>query len=320
MLLRQLYLSHMEARRFADALSVAEQMVEGAVMADVAHQDAARACLGLTDPARAIVHLRIASRVSPPTRRAFHLWTLGSVLYFAGRHREAIGALGRAARWGTTDKPLYRGQLALARISAGEPSGNLRIVRERLDIRIGPLVTPLSRRRVHKLARETVTLDLLSRGRLTLGVGLGSDHNDELAPFGEVTEPRERARLLDEGLERLAGYWSGEFEPRPVQEPRIPVWVASRWPNRRPLRRAARWDGLFPIELPGPEGLAELAAELAELRAEAGATSQFDLVVDRPPGDEQGPWADAGATWVLADFGRQPRAAEVREVIAAGPG
>jgi tetratricopeptide (TPR) repeat protein len=133
MLLRQLYLSHMEARRFADALSVAEQMVDSAVMADVAHQDAARACLGLCDAERAAVHLRFASRVSPPTRRAFHLWTLGSVLYFAGRHREAIGALSRAARWGTTDKPLYRGQLALARLSAGEPAGNLRIVRQQLE-------------------------------------------------------------------------------------------------------------------------------------------------------------------------------------------
>jgi alkanesulfonate monooxygenase SsuD/methylene tetrahydromethanopterin reductase-like flavin-dependent oxidoreductase (luciferase family) len=73
-------------------------------------------------------------------------------------------------------------------------------------IRLGPLVTPLSRRRVHKLARETVTLVLLSRGRLTLGVGLGSDRNDELEPFGEVVDPRERARLLDEGLDRLSAY------------------------------------------------------------------------------------------------------------------
>jgi alkanesulfonate monooxygenase SsuD/methylene tetrahydromethanopterin reductase-like flavin-dependent oxidoreductase (luciferase family) len=186
-------------------------------------------------------------------------------------------------------------------------------------IRIGPLVTPLSRRRVHKLARETVTLDLLSRGRLTLGVGLGSDHNDEFEPFGEVTEPRERARLLDQGLERLAGYWAGEFEPLPVQSPRIPVWVASRWPNRRPLRRAARWDGLFPIELPGPEALAELTGEVNALRAEAGATGPFDLVVDPPADTDVGAWADAGATWVLTEFGRVPREAEVRETIEAGP-
>lgn len=120
MLLRQLYLSHMEGKRFADALAIAEQMLEGAVMPDVARQDAARACLGLGDREGALLHLRIASRVSPPGRRAFHLWTLGSLLFLAGRHREASGALLRAARWGTTDKPLYRAQLALARCASGE--------------------------------------------------------------------------------------------------------------------------------------------------------------------------------------------------------
>jgi tetratricopeptide (TPR) repeat protein len=133
MLLRQLYLSHMEARRFAEALATAEQMLQSAVMPDVARQDAARACLGLDDREAALVHLRIASRVSPPARRAFHLWTLGSVLFLAGQHREAAGALARAARWGTTDKPLYRAQLALARRAAGEPVPSLGTVREGLE-------------------------------------------------------------------------------------------------------------------------------------------------------------------------------------------
>jgi alkanesulfonate monooxygenase SsuD/methylene tetrahydromethanopterin reductase-like flavin-dependent oxidoreductase (luciferase family) len=184
-------------------------------------------------------------------------------------------------------------------------------------LRIGPMITPLSRRRVHKLARETVTLDHLSGGRLTLGVGLGSDRNDELEPFGEVVDARERARLLDDGLEKLTAYWDGEFEPAPVQRPRIPVWVASRWPNRRPLRRAARWDGLFPIELPGPDALEELAGEIRELRGEA--SGPFDLIVDLPPGADTAPWEAAGATWVLTGFDLQPREAEVREAIAAGP-
>ena len=122
-------------------------------------------------------------------------------------------------------------------------------------LRIGPLVTPLARRRVQKLARETVTLDHLSGGRLTLGVGLGGDRNGEFEPFGDPGDPRERAQLLDQGLERLGEYWAGEFQPTPVQQPRIPVWVAGRWPNRRPLRRAARWDGFFPIDLTSPEDL-----------------------------------------------------------------
>lgn len=185
-------------------------------------------------------------------------------------------------------------------------------------VRLGPMVTPLSRRRVQKLARETITLDHLSRGRLTLGVGLGSDNSGELEPYGEVTDPRERARLLDEGLARLVSFWSGEFEPRPVQEPRIPVWVAARWPNRRPVRRALAWDGLFPIELPGPDALAELAGEIERDRpAENGP---FDLVIEIDPGEDPAPWADAGATWVLTGFGRQPRLDAVREAIAAGPG
>jgi tetratricopeptide (TPR) repeat protein len=133
MLLRQLYLSHMEGRRFAEALSAAEQMLENAVMPDVARQDAARACLGLGDREGALSHLRIASRVSPPTRRAFHLWTLGSVLFLAGQYGEAVGSLSRAARWGTTDKPLYRAQLALARRAAGEAVVGLSTIRERLE-------------------------------------------------------------------------------------------------------------------------------------------------------------------------------------------
>jgi alkanesulfonate monooxygenase SsuD/methylene tetrahydromethanopterin reductase-like flavin-dependent oxidoreductase (luciferase family) len=185
-------------------------------------------------------------------------------------------------------------------------------------IRLGPLVTPPSRRRAHKLARETVSLDHLSDGRLVLGLGLGSDRHGELAPFGDVAEPRERARLLDAGLERLVAFWAGEFEPPPVQRPRIPVWLAARWPNRRPVRRAARWDGLFPIDLPAPDALAELVGEVNAQRG-AGA-GPFDVVVTNPPGADADPWAAAGATWCLTGFGPQPAEREVREVIDAGPG
>jgi alkanesulfonate monooxygenase SsuD/methylene tetrahydromethanopterin reductase-like flavin-dependent oxidoreductase (luciferase family) len=184
-------------------------------------------------------------------------------------------------------------------------------------LRLGTMVTPLSRRRVQKLARETVTLDHLSGGRLTLGVGLGSDRNGELEPFGEVVDPRERAELLDRGLERLNAFWAGEFAPRPVQRPRIPVWVAARWPNRRPVRRAARWDGLFPIDLPDPSALSQLAEEVRDLRDQGGGA--FDLVVETAPGAPVDPWEAAGATWVLTGFESQPRLDEVRASIEAGP-
>jgi alkanesulfonate monooxygenase SsuD/methylene tetrahydromethanopterin reductase-like flavin-dependent oxidoreductase (luciferase family) len=182
-------------------------------------------------------------------------------------------------------------------------------------VRIGAMVTPLSRRRVHKLARETVTLDLLSSGRLVFGAGLGSTSNNELEPFGEVTDTRERARLLDEGLDALARYWAGEFEPVPVQRPRPPVWVAGVWPNRRPLRRALHWDGYFPIDMPGPEALAEVAEQTRQARP-GGA---FDLITELPPDTDLGPWERAGLTWAVTLFDLQPTEAEVRAVIDAGP-
>jgi alkanesulfonate monooxygenase SsuD/methylene tetrahydromethanopterin reductase-like flavin-dependent oxidoreductase (luciferase family) len=185
-------------------------------------------------------------------------------------------------------------------------------------LRIGPLVTPLARRRVQKLARETVTLDHLSGGRLTLGVGLGGDRNGEFELFGDPTDPAERAQLLDQGLEQLNGYWTGEFKPLPIQQPRIPIWVAGRWPNRRPLRRAAHWDGFFPIDLTGPDDLATFAAEVGELRA--GQKEPFDLVAEIEPGGDAEPWVTAGATWVLTTFDHQPELNRVREAIEAGPG
>jgi alkanesulfonate monooxygenase SsuD/methylene tetrahydromethanopterin reductase-like flavin-dependent oxidoreductase (luciferase family) len=175
-------------------------------------------------------------------------------------------------------------------------------------VRLGPLVTPLARRRVHKLARETVTLDHLSQGRLVLGVGLGGDRHGEFEPFGDPDDPVERGRLLDDGLEKLAAYWDGGLLPPPVQRPRIPVWVAGRYPNRRPVRRAARWDGLFPIDLPGPEALAELVAEVP-------AGDGYDVIASIPLGADLGPWEAAGATWCLTEFGPSPTAAEVREAI-----
>jgi alkanesulfonate monooxygenase SsuD/methylene tetrahydromethanopterin reductase-like flavin-dependent oxidoreductase (luciferase family) len=186
-------------------------------------------------------------------------------------------------------------------------------------VTIGALVTPPPRRRPHKLARETVTLDRLSGGRLVFGVGIGSEVTGEFDParFGEEGDARARAVLTDDGLERLSAYWAGEFEPRPVNG-RIPVWVAARWPHRRPLARAARWDGLFPIDLPGPEALADLAAEVSERRGPDAAPG-YDLVVDNPAGTDPAPWIEAGATWCLTGFGIQPTEAEVREAIDSGP-
>ncbi len=128
-------------------------------------------------------------------------------------------------------------------------------------IRLGPLVTPLPRRRPWMVARETVSLDHLSAGRLIFGVGSGGGYFDFEA-LGEPSDAKTLAGLLDEGLEVLTGLWRGEpyhhegsayhikeaqFLPRPVQSPRIPIWVAAMWPAKAPLRRAAHWDGVIPI-------------------------------------------------------------------------
>src|SRR5215218_9506128 len=127
------------------------------------------------------------------------------------------------------------------------------------EVMLGPMVTPLARRRPAKVARETATLDRLSGGRLILGVGLGGDQfAGEFSKTGEQVDDRARGQMLDEALAILVAAWSGEpvnhrgkhylindvqFLPRPVQRPRIPVWAAAFPHNLKPLRRAARYDG-----------------------------------------------------------------------------
>lgn len=121
MLLRQLYLSLFEDRRFQQAHDIAMQALELDVLSDVLNQDAARAALASGDLDTALAHLRAAARRGPASRRPFHLWTLGSALFLAKRYDEAAAALSRAVRWGTKDKPLYRAHLALTQMAAGKP-------------------------------------------------------------------------------------------------------------------------------------------------------------------------------------------------------
>jgi alkanesulfonate monooxygenase SsuD/methylene tetrahydromethanopterin reductase-like flavin-dependent oxidoreductase (luciferase family) len=210
------------------------------------------------------------------------------------------------------------------------------------DIRFGPMVTPLSRRRPWTLARQITTLDRLSGGRLVLGVGLGDDGWKEFSSFGEVTDPRERGELLDDSLEAVRLLHTGEstdfegkrlavhaspFLPRPVQDP-VPVWVACRWPNRAPLARAARMQGCFPI-FPGSPDVPH-AGDLTELRdvlATRGAPDGYDLVIRCVlRGLDPVGWAaavaaleDCGVTWVLEGFNPGVPAAEVEAVVARGP-
>jgi alkanesulfonate monooxygenase SsuD/methylene tetrahydromethanopterin reductase-like flavin-dependent oxidoreductase (luciferase family) len=205
-------------------------------------------------------------------------------------------------------------------------------------IRFGPLVTPLARRRPVKVARETAALDVLSGGRLTLGVGLASDHfARELSSTGEELDDRRRALMLDEALEILKAAWTGEpvhhrgehytvdgmrFLPRPVQRPRVPVWVAGSSGKPRPMRRAARYDGFFPINLDSANQLAEIVARVATLREEAGRAPDepYEVVVELEPGTDLAPYREAGATWWLAAPDWEGISVDgVRGVIQEGP-
>jgi alkanesulfonate monooxygenase SsuD/methylene tetrahydromethanopterin reductase-like flavin-dependent oxidoreductase (luciferase family) len=174
-------------------------------------------------------------------------------------------------------------------------------------LRLGPMVTPIARRRILKLARETVTLDRLSSGRLVLGVGLGSDRTGEFDLPGEEQDPRRRAAALDDGLSSLREHWAGT---------EIPVWVGSKGLAAAPLRRAARWQGWFPVNVDSPDQFAEGVAAVAAQRTSDG---EFDYVIAPDPGHDPDAWAAAGATWLLAEFGSHPDPGEVAAVIKAGP-
>jgi alkanesulfonate monooxygenase SsuD/methylene tetrahydromethanopterin reductase-like flavin-dependent oxidoreductase (luciferase family) len=190
-------------------------------------------------------------------------------------------------------------------------------------LRVGPLVTPIPRRRPWNVARQAVTLDRLSNGRAVLGVGIGTSGTREFSGFGEEQELRRRASMLDEGLDVIAALWRGQpvnhegthyrvegvsFLPTPVQDP-LPVWVAAVWPHRRPLRRAARWQGVFPLAVPEPAALAEITAIIGDGK---------DIVIedDRYPPQA---WADNGATWWLQGVPADTPIADVRARVLAGP-
>jgi alkanesulfonate monooxygenase SsuD/methylene tetrahydromethanopterin reductase-like flavin-dependent oxidoreductase (luciferase family) len=201
------------------------------------------------------------------------------------------------------------------------------------NLRVGPMVTPLARRRPAEVAKETATLDRLSGGRLTLGVGLGSDRfGNELSKTGEPLDDRRRGRMLDESLEILTAAWSGEpvrhhgehytidtveFLPRPIQRPGVPVWVAGFPGNLKPVHRAARHDGFFPVNLEHPDQLAEIATTIADLRDHA--TAPYDIAVALPPGTDPAPYAEAGATWWLTDLPPGVALDHVRGVLRDGP-
>jgi alkanesulfonate monooxygenase SsuD/methylene tetrahydromethanopterin reductase-like flavin-dependent oxidoreductase (luciferase family) len=209
-------------------------------------------------------------------------------------------------------------------------------------IRIGAFMTPMARRRPWQVARQTATLDHLSNGRLVFGAALGYQALDFVS-FGEDYAPKIRAEKLDEGLEVLTGLWGGEafsfhgkhyqvdnvkFAPKPVQSPRIPIWLAGGWPRRKPLQRAARWDGIYLMTVNQTTNEFLTPREITEIvdyfQAHRKSTEPFDIALNvEIPSDPNKavdvvrPYIEAGATWCVE---LSPNTVEqYRERIRHGP-
>jgi alkanesulfonate monooxygenase SsuD/methylene tetrahydromethanopterin reductase-like flavin-dependent oxidoreductase (luciferase family) len=211
-------------------------------------------------------------------------------------------------------------------------------------IKLGTMVTPVPRRRPWTLARQLTTLDRLSGGRAVAGVGLGGDWFGDYSKFGEPTDRKAHGEMLDEGLQIMAGLWSGEpfsFEgkhfqikdvqylPKPVQEPRIPVWVAGNWPNKKPFRRAAQWDGMYPL-IAGAERdvtVEEAREMLAYIKDFRESNAPFDFVVSGSllskeqdkERDRMAAMVEVGATWWLSGAWPPMELDAVRAALEQGP-
>lgn len=207
-------------------------------------------------------------------------------------------------------------------------------------IRLGTTITPLARRRPQKVARETVTVDHLSGGRMVLGVGLG-EPPDEYVAYGAAADRPTLAAKLDEGLDVLAALWSGkvvdhhgehytvegaQYVPVPVQTPRIPVWASCVLPHQRPLTRAARWDGVILAVIEGgaiePTPLDGIRTSVEQIAASRPSMEGFDVAVTHPglpDADTVAAYAEAGATWVLVT-GWLEELGGLRDLARRGPG
>jgi alkanesulfonate monooxygenase SsuD/methylene tetrahydromethanopterin reductase-like flavin-dependent oxidoreductase (luciferase family) len=215
-------------------------------------------------------------------------------------------------------------------------------------IRLGTMVTPLPRRRPWQVVRQVVTLDHLSGGRMTLGVGIGYPPHEEFGAFGEPEDAGVRAAILDEALEIVSGLQTGEafgfrgahfqleeisFAPRPVQRPRVPIWVGGSWPNRTPFRRAARFDGVIPIMARDEEGreplptVQDMRAALAYTLEHRTNDGPFDAVFTGAIPDDPSKGVEIadelatfGVTWWQTSIGWPEETLErFRERIRRGP-
>jgi alkanesulfonate monooxygenase SsuD/methylene tetrahydromethanopterin reductase-like flavin-dependent oxidoreductase (luciferase family) len=211
-------------------------------------------------------------------------------------------------------------------------------------VRLGLLVAALPREHPGEVAKRAASIDQLSDGRLVLGAGLGSIAADHSA-FGDSVTMRERGERLDESLDVICGLFTGEpfaydgrhfhvdapaMLPRPVQQPRPPIWIGGGWPRRAPFRRAARYDGVMPIRVGLGRGETMPVEELRELvefvRAERADSTTFDVAIEGTTGaaaDDArrvASYVDVGLTWWIEGLGWwRGDASDAHARVAAGP-
>ena len=198
-------------------------------------------------------------------------------------------------------------------------------------VRIGTAVTPVARRRPQVLAQQVASLDVLSAGRVVFGAGLGGSP-DEFGRFGEPTDEKLRAAMLDEGLELLRRLWSGEevahrgehftvdavtLAPTPLQE-RVPIWIGGNRPAS--LRRASRWDGWL-ADSADPTGMRLSPDDVARSVEQIGRGEDFDVaVLGQSDRGDPSAYARVGATWWLENVhDRRGSVDEVLALVGAGP-
>lgn len=249
-----------------------------------------------------------------------------------------LTAEAEAAGW---DGVFYWDGVALGDMDTYDPWVVMAAMAMRTEqVTLGAIVTPPSRRRPWKLARETMTLDRLSNGRLVLPVGLGALDDAAFGNVGEPTETKIRAELLDESLEVLEGLWSGKpyahagkhyqfgpmtFRPTPVQQPRIPIWVVGAWPSERSMRRTLRYDGVL-AQVGDAAGIAAIAEYVTRERPDRQSDRPFEIVAQgKTPPDPRlaseivGPFAAAGATWWIDGDWDAASPESLRNRIHVGP-
>jgi alkanesulfonate monooxygenase SsuD/methylene tetrahydromethanopterin reductase-like flavin-dependent oxidoreductase (luciferase family) len=211
-------------------------------------------------------------------------------------------------------------------------------------IKIGTCVSALPRYHPWQFAKLSATLDILSNGRLILGIGLGGPAV-EYETFGEKYDIKNLAEKMEESLEIIQGLWTGEpfsyagkyyqingacFLPKPVQTPRIPLIIGGMWPNKKPFIRSSKYDGIMPIYKKFPQDLTtEQLKEIINLIKENRKNNNSFEVMTFGTGfftsDKRTelvkPFIDIGITWWLEHVNTlmQPSVEAMREWVKLGP-